>query len=201
MWRPMRMPRVDPVPLAWLAAAALLALLVAIGATDRFDAWSGQRLASSATAWRAVTIAGDVAVLGTAAAVATAWLWRDRGLDPAARMAIVTGVAWLGTNLLKLAFGRPRPEDGLVDVASHAFPSGHALGAMAVYVAWARLAMPDGHGMQRAAIALGLLVGWSRVALGVHHVTDVLAGWCLAAALVTAVCRRPRRADQRTIDR
>jgi undecaprenyl-diphosphatase len=96
----------------------------------------------------------------------------------------------LATSLLKIWFDRERP-----DVApavplppSSSFPSGHAaegvagLGALAVLAAER---LPDRRArtwLWVAVVVAGVAVGLSRIALGVHYVTDVVAGWCFGLA-------------------
>jgi membrane-associated phospholipid phosphatase len=107
-------------------------------------------------------------------------------------------VAYVGSQVavmvLKAWFDRPRPDVGSAVPLpeSAAFPSGHAaagvasLGALAVLVT-ARL--PDRRARLWTWIVLlvvGLAVGLSRIALNVHHVTDVLAGWCFGLAWLAA---------------
>ncbi|BBX98591.1 phosphatase PAP2 family protein [Mycobacterium lacus] len=81
--------------------------------------------------------------------------------------------------------GRPRPVTALVAAHSTSFPSGHALEAMASVLALLVFLLPIiGSPLTRAAaIALGalsvLMVGIARVALNVHHPSDVIAGWAL----------------------
>ncbi len=92
--------------------------------------------------------------------------------------------------LLKLWFDRPRPEhDPAVTLpSSTSFPSGHAaagaaaLGAVAV-LATERLSSRRARAwLWGLTVVAGLGVGASRIALGVHYVTDVVAGWCLGLA-------------------
>ena len=82
--------------------------------------------------------------------------------------------------VLKLAFARQRPQVGapLVHLASFGFPSGHALAATVFWGALVSLLPPGrrkGPALAGAAV-LVLLVGLSRIYLGAHFLTDVLAG-------------------------
>ena len=120
----------------------------------------------------------------------------------------VVGSALLNT-LLKLEYARPRPEmvAHLVNVTSTSFPSGHAMNSAAVYLTLGVL-MARAVDQRRLklycvgiAALLALLIGASRVYLGVHYPTDVLAGWTVGAAWA-ALCwlvaeRLRRRAGQR----
>ena len=95
--------------------------------------------------------------------------------------------------VLKLAFRRPRPAAffGYPEPVSYSFPSGHALVSFCVLMVLAGLAAPRlKHPALRAAVAtaalaLALLVGLSRIYLGVHYPSDVLGGY--AAGLVWVV--------------
>jgi membrane-associated phospholipid phosphatase len=81
--------------------------------------------------------------------------------------------------------GRPRPVTALVAESSTSFPSGHALEATASLLALLTFLLPmiATRSIRVAAIALSalsvLIVGVARVALNVHHPSDVIAGWSL----------------------
>jgi len=108
--------------------------------------------------------------------------------------AMVLGVAVIGATILseslKLGFSRPRPDlvAHAVETMGSSFPSGHAtLSAAAYLTIGALLAHPQQKRRVKTyihvtAVLVALLIGVSRVYLGVHWPTDVLAGWCLGAA-------------------
>lgn len=89
--------------------------------------------------------------------------------------------------LLKVYFERARPDiaDRLVSVSEYSFPSGHAFGSSAMYLAFGLLAAEILRSKTQKTFCIGfavitiLLIGVSRIYLGVHYTTDVLAGWCL----------------------
>jgi undecaprenyl-diphosphatase len=107
--------------------------------------------------------------------------------------ASVTG-GMLLTTILKQEFARGRPDivPHAVQVFSASFPSGHATQSAVTYLTLgALLARVQKRRILKAyslggAIALTLLIGTSRVYLGVHWPTDVLAGWCVGAAWAIA---------------
>jgi undecaprenyl-diphosphatase len=94
---------------------------------------------------------------------------------------------WVLNWLLKLAFARDRPEivPHLREVMSSSFPSGHALTSAAVYLTLGTLLMriAEGRLAKYYCIAIAMfvtfLVGVSRVFLGVHYPSDVVAGWLI----------------------
>ncbi|SOJ52957.1 hypothetical protein MSIMFB_00462 [Mycobacterium simulans] len=91
----------------------------------------------------------------------------------------------LVTTVAKDLAGRPRPATALVFAPSTAFPSGHALEAMASLLALLVFLLPmmKAQAMRVAAVAVAAVsvvtVGVARVALNVHHPSDVIAGWAL----------------------
>ena len=143
-------------------------------------------------------------VIRAATAVLVLWLLR-RGARQVALWVAVTMVAGgvLGV-LLKLLFGRHRPD--LIDPVAHApgysFPSGHALTSALGAAVFLLVLLPrvGDRRVGRAtlwtvAAAVPLLTGLSRVALGVHWASDVVAGWLLGVAVVavTAAAYLARR--------
>jgi len=103
--------------------------------------------------------------------------------------------------VLKAIFARPRPQlvPWLVQVESPSFPSGHALLSSAFYLTIA-LVIHEVTPQRRLRVFAGAcaatliaLIGASRVVLGVHYPTDVLAGW-VAGALWALVCAAVARA-------
>lgn len=112
--------------------------------------------------------------------------WRTLGRQAALAMAGGFGVARLITHLVYL----PRPQvlglghQWLAHAATSSLPSAHSTVAAALgAVGWWAL---RGSAWRWAGPALALLVGWGRVAVGVHFPADVLAGWLLGAACAGA---------------
>ncbi len=138
---------------------------------------------------RDVTSLGSYAVLGILVVLVVVYLLLARKRFEAIYLsvAVISGV--LLSNALKVGFNRPRPViDNAPEVFSASFPSGHATMSAVVFLTLgAILAVHEPQPQLRvlfigAAIALTLIVGVSRVYLGVHYPTDVIAGWCLGTA-------------------
>lgn len=99
----------------------------------------------------------------------------------------------LASAALKAVFARPRPDivPHLETVTSYSFPSGHSMLTAIVYLTVGALVAGMLPGRRQkvyvllAAVVITVLVGTSRVVLGVHYPTDVLAGW--AAGLTWAI--------------
>lgn len=123
------------------------------------------------------------------AAIATLLLLRRRG--DALFFAVAVAGAMAINFLAKLLFGRARPAlwDALTPEHDYSFPSGHAMGSMAVVAALVVFAWRTP--WRWPVVALGgafvLAVGLSRLYLGVHYPSDVVAGWCASVAWVAGV--------------
>jgi len=132
-------------------------------------------------------LGGGRVTLGLAG-LAALWLFM-RGDRGRALLLIVTVVGErLIVDGLKDVIGRARPSADLHEVvtSSLAYPSGHAANGMTAWLAVALFTSPPRHRRPTAiaALILSLLVGWSRVHLGVHWPSDVVGGWALGLLTV-----------------
>jgi undecaprenyl-diphosphatase len=161
------------------------------------------------TVW-AIRITELGSVPGTTALVVlvSAVLWFRRKRWAVARLLFATAGGALVLTGLKLFFHRPRPVDKLVPATGYSFPSGHAFMAMVFYGVLIYLVWAESPSRVVRAVATGLgaltivLIGVSRVYLGVHWMTDVTGGFlagflwlCLSLAAVHLAERRWRRRD------
>jgi undecaprenyl-diphosphatase len=184
----------DALPLVALAAIWLAMLQFGSGPLDRsiYEAlYAGHRPAMLVVA-RIFTFLGEPTVLvGVGFAVAALIWWRRSGrLALVLLLVILIGRGLSEVQKYGIARARPNLEPHLVVVKSPSFPSGHATSSMIFYLSLA-LALTIGTRWHRLAIAgavfLSLLIGLSRVMLGVHWPSDVIAGWSfgLGWALLT----------------
>lgn len=138
---------------------------------------------------RDITALGSFSVLGLIVLAVCSYLALAR-MRAAATLVLVSVVGGtILSTLLKMGYNRPRPD--LVAMSQQftaSFPSGHAMLSAVTFLTLgallARLAptRPLRFLSISAAILLTLLVGVSRVYMGVHYPSDVLAGWCVGAA-------------------
>lgn len=188
-----------------LAMSVTIGVLVTHGGTPRADlevvraarVWRDGAVGDLMTFLSRVGYAVWLVPISLAIAVALAMLTPDR--RAATGVALATAFASILTRVLKETFVRTRPEGAHELVAGFSMPSGHAAASSAfaislVLTAWrTRVRWP----VTVLAVAFALLVGVSRVVLGVHYPTDVLAGFCSGsgtACIVAAVVHLlPRR--------
>jgi undecaprenyl-diphosphatase len=132
-----------------------------------------------------VTALGSPTVLGLTVLGITGYLWLQRLYRTGTFVLIASAGGWTLTTALKQMFERARPDivPHLREVSTLSFPSGHALTSAAVYLTLGALLMRIAERpatkfyCMGAAMLVTVLVGCSRVYLGVHYPTDVLAGW------------------------
>jgi undecaprenyl-diphosphatase len=174
-----------------------LAVLVMIDASDAFDSAIIEGVRNPATS-NALGFLGSLTEPGSTGAVAIVAVltfalgaaigpWRHGLIG-----ALTIGAAALGVELVKAGVARARPDALEPIIVEHgfSFPSGHATLSMVAYgvlaVLISRSRLPQG--VRTAAIVgLALLVvaiGVSRIWLGVHYPTDVLAGWTAGWVIV-----------------
>lgn len=180
------------LPYLLLVLFALLALLVISDRADPVDQailiWvqedSSIRVDQIALE---ITALGSALVAAVLCLIATGLLWND-----ARRAALLLWPALIGGLILsrafKLLFARERPElfdRGITYTRGASYPSGHALTAIVVftllaYLTWQRTTSAAAHFLVITSwLALVLLVGWSRIYLGVHYPSDVVGGYLL----------------------
>ncbi len=144
---------------------------------------------------RDITALGGFAWIAFATAAIAIYLWLDRKTHMATFLVAATISGTIVSFLLKNAFDRPRPD--LVSHLSHvytsSFPSGHSMLAAVVYLTLGSLLASVISNISlkvyvlAVAILLTIAVGFSRIYLGVHYPTDILAGW-LAGLVWALVC-------------
>jgi undecaprenyl-diphosphatase len=150
---------------------------------------------------RDITGLGSMAVLVLVTAAAIAYLLLVARGREALLVVIAVGVGQILSSLLKLGIDRPRPDlvPHLVEVQTLSFPSGHAMMSAVTYLTLGSMLAGIVPGRATKFYVLGvavlitLMVGVSRIYLGVHWPSDVLAGWCAGfawAMLCWLVARR-----------
>lgn len=128
-----------------------------------------------------------ITLVTTIAFIALFWL-RCRREAVLLALTVLTGS--VVNTLLKTLFGRPRPEivPHLTEAGGASFPSGHSFNSASAYVAlalaFAALSPRAGvrHTLIAASVVVSMAIAWSRVWLGVHWPSDVMAGWLGGAA-------------------
>lgn len=181
-----------------LAAAALWAAFAGYGPAQLDGPALGESIENRSPVLTGVAVAVTTAGNTTAMAVLAvlvgvfSW-WRGRRAD-AVLAVVAMGTASLVFTTIKRILDRPRPPvaDRLVTVGNESLPSGHAV--MSVVVIGTVVVLAWRHLTRSARVVLVVLaaawvgaVGATRVYLGVHWFSDVIAGWLVGAAWL-AVC-------------
>lgn len=141
------------------------------------------------------TALGNFAVLLVLVASVSAFLWMSNHKYSVVLLLLGGAGGFAVNNILKLAFDRDRPSvfTPVTDVMTNSFPSGHAMMSTIVYGSVAYLVgrLEPTRNMRIAtwtlAVVIILLVGISRMYLGVHYPTDILGGILAGVAWVAVV--------------
>jgi undecaprenyl-diphosphatase len=157
-----------------------------------------------------ITALGSFAVVLLFVLAVTGFLWIHQQRRLIGLLLVSTAGGFFVNTLMKMAFDRPRPSvvPHLREVVTASFPSGHATISAIVYLTAGVLLFEVVKGRRARLYCLGVamtlagLVGFSRVYLGVHYPSDVLAGWATGIAWATMcwlaaqyVERRHRRTE------
>ena len=136
-----------------------------------------------------ITSLGGITVLTLLTALIAVYLLLDRRWQIAIFVVSSVLSGWLASTLLKILVARPRPDivPHLVEVSDLSFPSGHAMVSAVTYLTLGALvARTQRYSSTRifvmgAGVFLAVIIGLTRIYLGVHYPTDVFAGWCAGA--------------------
>jgi undecaprenyl-diphosphatase len=188
-------------------AFAAIAAQVADGDADAFDVAVAHHIHAAAApaldvVMLAATYAGSTWVIAPAVTTTMAYAWRRDHL----RLAVILGAGWVVAELLnatlKLMFERPRPDlfRAIPSPHSHSFPSGHAMRSIAIYGAIAAVLCAIHPRLTRGVVLtvalLVLAIGLSRVYLGVHWPSDVVAGYAFGAISLAVTVHLTHRAER-----
>lgn len=189
-----------PAAIISLAVIWLVMLRWGAGALDRqiYEAFYAGHDPTMVAIGRFFTALGEPTVLIAASVVAAVWLWIAGHRHLPFVFVAITMFGRGASELQKYVIARARPdfETHLVVVKTSSFPSGHANSAMIFYLTIA-LILTHGTRWRGVAVALAillaLLVGLSRVMLGVHWPSDVVGGWAFGMLWVLLTLRLAQR--------
>jgi undecaprenyl-diphosphatase len=174
------------------------------GMDQEIEAWADR----ASTAWsdetlRTLTHLGDTETVIVLASVVAAWYaWRRRSATALAFLAFVIVGQWVAAESVRAIVERARPAlSPRAGFSGDSFPSGHSTAAAACYLAIAFVLTAGRPRHERAALigagaGIGVAVASTRVLLGVHWLTDAVAGVALGTSIAllahAAFARRPR---------
>lgn len=137
------------------------------------------------------TEVGGVVTVGLATFLVVGYLWFTARKYKAVLLAFAVGGAAIVNYVLKLLFERARPDlwAHIVEETSFSFPSGHAMGSSAFAFGIVAILWNTKWRIPAILIAGSFIVsiGFSRLYLGVHYPTDILAGWLLSLVWVAFI--------------
>lgn len=144
-----------------------------------------------------ITYVGNTASVFVLSVAAVAALVKGGRRSDAVLIAATMLSGWVSMDLLKLVFARARPPfpERLVVITSYSFPSGHAMMSMMLAtVSIAVMLRSTTKWLHRPAVlalpvVAALSIGFSRIYLGAHWTTDVVAGWVIGALWALAWVR------------
>ena len=183
-----------------VACFVLLAVLTACvwsGVTNGFDVefhgWAlGVFPAGNERIWEAITFFGSGLAITTLTVLTLIILGLQQKWDEVKFVIFVMAATGATEVLMKLLIHRPRPVEVFANTLpnSFSFPSGHTIYSTTFYLAIALIVTPSIKGSSRIvvwfiAVLLALLVGASRIFLGVHYFSDVVGGYLVAGFWLT----------------
>jgi membrane-associated phospholipid phosphatase len=161
------------------------------------------------SALRVVTQLGSIPAMAAVAVILAVLVWRKRDRRLALAVLLIPAVGGLAILLLKPVFDRDRPLADFRDVVAseknESFPSGHSMGSLVGYgLAAYLLLLGVQHRRWRFAILtvvllLVLAIGFSRVYLGAHYLSDVVAGYLIGACWLIAAVALLERSRRRKL--
>lgn len=138
-----------------------------------------------------ITYTGNILSVVVMSILLGAWLYKKKRIRSVVQVLFTLGGAIAANALLKLIFQRERPElwQLMTHESTYSFPSGHALITAAFAVTILIIGWNSRYRWLIVALAsiYTLSVGLSRLYLGVHYPTDVIAGWSIGIAWAIAV--------------
>jgi undecaprenyl-diphosphatase len=174
----------------------LLEQVVRDGPMLRLDTWAANHLHESVRdrplvvdVLKAITTLGKPPFLVLACSVVAAFLLRRGRFHLTIYLVTTTIIGGFIDTWVKIAVGRERPSllSPVATAAGKSFPSGHAMSSTIAYGALLLILLPIIPPARRRLAIVGtttlvLAIGFTRLALGVHYITDVLGGFVLGAA-------------------
>lgn len=149
-----------------------------------------------------VTFGGSSKFVISIAVLCAVMLYLKRQYRNSALVIIGVVGSILSTQFLKLFFMRPRTDLLFPQLDSYSFPSGHATAAMALcgIVAYLMLRHIENHLIRvtvcSLAVLIVLMIGFSRIYLGYHYITDVLGGYFVGAVWLYIVIQYSKRGSR-----